>query len=90
MIPHEERTDTSYDDIRFEQVIVEEIGALLPWQLLAACDLSHCFPAGSLAHFAKRREFPKEGCRHAEYAFSRVFCPGSCGLCTSRCGAAAQ
>jgi predicted O-methyltransferase YrrM len=41
MIPHEERTDTSYEDIRFEQVIVEEIGALLPGQLLAACDLSH-------------------------------------------------
>jgi len=41
MIPHEELTDTSYDDIRFEQVIVEEMGALLPGQLLAACDLSH-------------------------------------------------
>jgi len=41
MISHEELTDTSYDDIRFEQVIVEEMGALLPGQLLAACDLSH-------------------------------------------------
>ncbi len=41
MISHEELTDTSYDDIRFEQVIVEEIGALLPGRLLAACDLSH-------------------------------------------------
>jgi ubiquinone/menaquinone biosynthesis C-methylase UbiE len=41
MIPHEERTDTSYDDIRFEQVIVEELGELLPGQLLTACDLSH-------------------------------------------------
>jgi len=41
MISHEELTDTSYDDIRFEQVIVEEMGTLLPGQLLAACDLSH-------------------------------------------------
>jgi len=41
MISHEELTDTSYDDIRFEQVIVEEMGALLPEQLLAACDLPH-------------------------------------------------
>jgi len=41
MISHEELTDTSYDDIRFEQVIVEEMVALLPGQLLAACDLSH-------------------------------------------------
>jgi ubiquinone/menaquinone biosynthesis C-methylase UbiE len=41
MISHEEQTDTSYDDIRFEQVIVEEMGALLPGQLLAACDPSH-------------------------------------------------
>jgi len=41
MISHEELTDTSYDDIRFEQVIVEEMGALLPGQLLAACDPSH-------------------------------------------------
>ena len=41
MIPHEELADPSYDDIRFEQVIVEEMGEVLPAQLLAACDLSH-------------------------------------------------
>ncbi|HJT55398.1 MAG TPA: class I SAM-dependent methyltransferase [Ktedonobacteraceae bacterium] len=41
MIPHEERTDPSYDDIRFEQVIVEEMDEVLPAPLLAASDLSH-------------------------------------------------
>ena len=38
---HEELNDTSYDDILFQRVIVEEMGELLPAKLLAACDLSH-------------------------------------------------
>jgi ubiquinone/menaquinone biosynthesis C-methylase UbiE len=37
---NEEPASTSYDDIRFQRVIVEEIGELLPEQLLAKCDLS--------------------------------------------------
>jgi predicted O-methyltransferase YrrM len=41
MIPHEELANNAYDDIRFEQVIVEEMGKVLPAKLLAACDLSH-------------------------------------------------
>ena len=38
---YEELTDTSYDDILFQRVIVEEMGELLPAKLLAECDLSH-------------------------------------------------
>jgi ubiquinone/menaquinone biosynthesis C-methylase UbiE len=37
---HDGLTDTFYDDIRFQRVILEEIGELLPAQLLATCDLS--------------------------------------------------
>ncbi len=40
MIAHEELTSNVYDDIRFQRVIVEEIGELLPVKLLAECDLS--------------------------------------------------
>lgn len=40
MIPHEELTGNVYDDIRFQRVIVEEMGELLPTKLLAACDLT--------------------------------------------------
>ncbi len=38
---HDGLTDTAYDDIHFQRVIVEEMKELLPAQLLAACDLSH-------------------------------------------------
>ena len=38
---HEELNGTSYDDIRFQRFIVEEMGELLPAKLLAECDLSH-------------------------------------------------
>jgi ubiquinone/menaquinone biosynthesis C-methylase UbiE len=41
MIAHEELTDTSYDDIRFEQIFIEEIGPVLPEPLVVAYDLSH-------------------------------------------------
>src|SRR5258708_1879979 len=41
MMCNEELTGTSYDDICFQRVIVEEMGELLPAKLLAACDLSH-------------------------------------------------
>jgi ubiquinone/menaquinone biosynthesis C-methylase UbiE len=37
---HEGLADTIYDDIRFQRVIIEEMGKLLPAQLLAECDLS--------------------------------------------------
>ena len=37
---HEGQIDTSYDDILFQRVIVEEMGELLPAKLLAECDLS--------------------------------------------------
>jgi predicted TPR repeat methyltransferase len=37
---HEGLTDTFYDDILFQRVIVEEMGELLPAQLLSECDLS--------------------------------------------------
>ena len=37
----EELNGTSYDDILFQRVIVEEMGELLPAILLAECDLSH-------------------------------------------------
>jgi ubiquinone/menaquinone biosynthesis C-methylase UbiE len=40
MMRHEELTNNVYDDIRFQEVIVEEMGEVLPAQLLAACDLS--------------------------------------------------
>src|SRR5260221_14484080 len=41
VVSHEEPTGNAYDDIRFQRVIVEEMGELLPGKLLAACDLSH-------------------------------------------------
>jgi ubiquinone/menaquinone biosynthesis C-methylase UbiE len=41
MMCNEELTGTSYDDICFQRVIVEEMGELLPAKLLAECDLSH-------------------------------------------------
>ena len=37
---HKELNGTSYDDILFQRVIVEEMGELLPAKLLAECDLS--------------------------------------------------
>jgi tRNA G46 methylase TrmB len=37
---HDGLTDTSYDDICFQRVIVEEMGELLSAQLLSSCDLS--------------------------------------------------
>ncbi len=40
MRTHEELISNAYDDIRFQQVIVEEMGELLPAKLLAQCDLS--------------------------------------------------
>ena len=39
MIAHEEQRDNIYNDIRFQQVIAEEMGELLPAKLLAQCDL---------------------------------------------------
>jgi ubiquinone/menaquinone biosynthesis C-methylase UbiE len=41
LMRHEELNDTTYDDILFQRVIVEERGELLPAKLLSACDLSH-------------------------------------------------
>jgi len=38
---HEELNGTSYDDILFQRVIVEEMGELLPAKFLSECDLSH-------------------------------------------------
>jgi len=38
---HEELNSTSYDNILFQRVIVEEMGELLPAELLSECDLSH-------------------------------------------------
>src|SRR6266567_2593218 len=38
---HEELNGTSYDDILFQRIIVEEMGELLPAKLLVAYDLSH-------------------------------------------------
>ena len=38
---HKELNGTSYDDILFQRVIVEEMGELLPAKLLAECDLTH-------------------------------------------------
>ena len=40
VIPHEELTSNTYDDIHFQRVIVAEMGELLPAKLLAECDLS--------------------------------------------------
>ncbi len=40
MIPHEELTSNAYDDIRFQRILVEEMGELLPTELLAVCDLT--------------------------------------------------
>jgi ubiquinone/menaquinone biosynthesis C-methylase UbiE len=40
VIAHEERSSNVYDDIRFQHVIVEEVGELLPAKLFAECDLS--------------------------------------------------
>src|SRR5258706_2854326 len=40
MIRHEELANNVYDGIRFQEVIVEEMGEVLPAQLLAECDLS--------------------------------------------------
>lgn len=37
---HKELNGTSYDDILFQRIIVEEMGELLPAKLLAECDLS--------------------------------------------------
>ena len=37
---HDGLTDTSYDDMCFQRIILEEMGELLPPQLLSACDLS--------------------------------------------------
>ena len=41
MIPHEDLTSSAYDDIRFQRIIIEEMGELLPGKLLAECDLTH-------------------------------------------------
>ena len=41
MIPHEELTSNADDDMRFQRIIVEEMGELLPGKLLAECDLTH-------------------------------------------------
>src|SRR6266699_3866207 len=40
MLAREELTSNTYDDIRFQHVIVEEMGELLPAKLFAECDLS--------------------------------------------------
>jgi ubiquinone/menaquinone biosynthesis C-methylase UbiE len=40
VISREELTSDIYDDIRFQRVLVEEMGGLLPAKLLAECDLS--------------------------------------------------
>jgi len=41
VIPHEDLTSSAYDDIRFQRIIIEEMGELLPGKLLAECDLTH-------------------------------------------------
>jgi len=41
VIPHEELTSNAYDDIRFQRILLAEMGELLPGELLAACDLTH-------------------------------------------------
>jgi len=40
VVSHEELTSNAYDDLCFQRVIVEEMGELLPAQLLEECDLS--------------------------------------------------
>jgi ubiquinone/menaquinone biosynthesis C-methylase UbiE len=45
VVSHEELTGNAYDDIRFQSVLVEEMGELLPGKLLAACDLTHAHSA---------------------------------------------
>ncbi len=40
VIAREELNSNAYDDLRFQRVIVEEMGELLPAKLLADCDLS--------------------------------------------------
>jgi ubiquinone/menaquinone biosynthesis C-methylase UbiE len=40
VVSHEELTGNAYDDIRFQRVLVEEMGELLPGKLLATCDLT--------------------------------------------------
>lgn len=40
MIAHEDMTDNAYDDIRFQCLIIEEMGECLPANLLGECDLS--------------------------------------------------
>src|SRR5579864_6537706 len=40
VIAHVELISNAYDDIRFQHVIVEEMGELLPAKLLAQCDLA--------------------------------------------------
>jgi tRNA G46 methylase TrmB len=37
---HEGLTDTTYHDIHFQHIVLEEMGELLPAQLLSVCDLS--------------------------------------------------
>jgi ubiquinone/menaquinone biosynthesis C-methylase UbiE len=37
---HEGLIDTTYDDMCFQRIVVEEMGELLPAQLLSSCDLS--------------------------------------------------
>ena len=38
---HDGLTDTTYEDVHFQRVILEGMGELLPPQLLSVCDLSH-------------------------------------------------
>jgi tRNA G46 methylase TrmB len=40
MLRHEELANNAYDGIYFQEVIVEEMGEVLPAQLLTECDLS--------------------------------------------------
>jgi ubiquinone/menaquinone biosynthesis C-methylase UbiE len=40
VIAHQEMTDNAYDDIRFQRLLIEEMGELLPANLLVECDLS--------------------------------------------------
>jgi len=41
VIQNEELTSNAYEDLRFQRVIVEAMGELLPGKLLAECDLTH-------------------------------------------------
>src|SRR6266849_1750333 len=45
VIAHEELTSNAYDDLRFQRIIVEEMGELLPVKLLEECDLSRAHSA---------------------------------------------